>query len=343
MEELKAKNPQNILKNMFSKLRNSREASLLLIIIILSLLIQAKNGNFLTVKTFDDMFKNYSTTFTLALGMMSVLVIGGIDISVASTMAFSGMSAALLMRDGYYTSTLIMFMVSVVIGTFCGFLIGLIISYGGVIPIIATLGFANIYRGATYIVSDSQWVSAYQFDSAFKAFAQSKNLSFGLINNLFFISIICYILFYIVTKWTKFGRRIFAVGSNVEAAAISGIKIKGVKLAVYTIAGAFAGLTGAMYTALYASAQSDMGLGMEMDAIASCVIGGVSLSGGVGSVPGVFLGALTMAIISKSLPLIGVSQFWQIAIKGLIILVAVIINVVTQRAMKRSVLKEREI
>ena len=112
-------------------------------------------------------------------------------------------------------------------------------------------------------------------------------------------------------RWTKFGRRIYAVGSNPEAAEISGIKIKRVKFVVYTMAGSFAGLTGAMYTALYASAQSDMGMGMEMDAIASCVIGGVSLSGGVGSVPGVFLGALTMAIISKSLPLIGVSQFWQ--------------------------------
>ena len=334
---------QKGIKGLFSKLKNSREVSLLIIIIILSLLIQTSNDRFLTLKNFGDMFKNYSTTFTLTLGMMPVLLIGGIDISVASSMAFSGMCASLLMRDGYYSSTVIMFVISIVIGSLCGMLVGAVISYGGVLPIIATLGFTNIFRGATYIVSDCQWVSAYQFDSKFKSFAQSNNLSFGLINNLFFISVICFVIFYIILRWTRFGRRIYAVGSNPEAAEISGIKIKRVKFIVYTITGAFSGLTGAMYTALYASAQSDMGLGMEMDAIASCVIGGVALSGGQGSVPGVFLGALTMSIISKSLPLIGVSQFWQTAIKGAIILVAVIINVVAQRAMKKSVLREREI
>lgn len=343
MGNLKQNNSTGPFNNVMSKLRRSREASLLLIIVILTLLIHAASGNFLTLKTFGDMFKNYSTTFTLALGMMSVLIIGGIDISVAATMGFSGMSASLMMRDGVYSNTLIMFLVSVVIGILCGLLIGVIISYGGVIPIIATLGFTNIYRGATYIVSDSQWVSAYQFDPAFKKFAQSNNLSFGLVNNLFFISVLCYIIYYIIMKWTKFGRRIYAVGSNAEAAEISGIKIKRVKMVVYAIAGGFAGLAGAMYTALYASAQNDMGIGMEMDAIASCVIGGVTLSGGTGSVPGVFLGALTMAIISKSLPMIGVSQFWQTAIKGFVILIAIIINVLVQRNLRRSILKEREI
>ncbi len=343
MTNLNNEKSKSTFGRLSSSLRNSREASLLLIIVILSLFIQLLSGNFLTAKTFGDLVKNYSITFMLALGMMSVLLIGGIDISVGATMAFSGMSASLMMRDGYYSSTLIMFLISTVIGAACGLLIGLVISYGGVIPIIATLGFTNIYRGATYIISDSQWVSAYQFDPAFKAFAQSKNLTFGLINNLFFLAILFYILMYIVFKWTKFGRRIYAVGSNPEAAAISGIKVKRIKLLVYGITGTFAGLTGAMYTALYASAQNDMGLGMEMDAIASCVIGGVSLSGGNGSVVGVFLGALTMSIISKALPMIGVSQFWQTAIKGAIILIAVMINVLVQRRAQKSVLREREI
>ena len=108
------------------------------------------------------------------------------------------------------------------------------------------------------------------------------------------------------------------------------------------MAGAFAGLVGAMYTSLYASAQSDMGMGMEMDAIASCVLGGVSLSGGQGGVLGVLLGALTMTVISKALPLIGIPQFWQEAIKGAIILIAIIINVLAQRAVRRNAMKARE-
>ena len=263
--------------------------------------------------------------------------------SVGATLAFSGMCASLMMRDGVYSSTLVMFLVSIAIGTLRGMLVGLIIAKGGVQPIIATLGMCNIYRGATYIVSNSAWVSAYQFQSSFKEFAQTNTLTGGLMNNLVFITLVCYIVFFVVMKWTTFGRRIYAVGSNPEAAAVSGIRISRIRFFVYTIAGAFAGLTGAMYTALYASAMSDMGAGMEMDAIASCVLGGVSLNGGQGSVAGVLLGSLTMAVICKALPLIGISQFWKDAIKGAIILVAIIVNVIVRRAMDRNTLKVREI
>lgn len=330
-------------KTVWKKLTGSREISLLAVLILLCVVIQMRNSTFLTAKTINDMLKNYSTTITLSLGMMIVLLIGGIDISVGATLAFSGMCASLLMRDGVYESTLVMFLISIAIGACCGVVVGLIIAKGNVQPIIATLGMTNIIRGATYLVSDSAWVSAYQFQSAFKKFAQTSTLSFGLMSNLVFIALICYIAFFILMKWTRFGRRIYAVGSNPEAAAVSGINIGRIKLIVYTICGAFAGLTGAMYTALYASAMNDMGMGMEMDVIAACVIGGVSLSGGQGTVVGVLLGALTMAVISKALPLIGISQFWQQAIKGAIILAAIIINVLAQRAMRRNALKAREI
>ena len=123
----------------------------------------------------------------MSLGMMSVLLIGGIDISVGATLAFSGMCASLLMRDGVYTSTFLMFLVSTVIGTCCGSLVGLVIAKGKVQPIIATLGFSNIFRGATYIVSGGAWVSAYQFQRPFKKFAQQSTLTFGAINNMVFI------------------------------------------------------------------------------------------------------------------------------------------------------------
>ncbi|OQB23609.1 MAG: Ribose transport system permease protein RbsC [Firmicutes bacterium ADurb.Bin182] len=329
--------------SLLFKLSASRELSLFIVLSLICLLIQWWNSSFLTAKTIGDMLKNYSTTITLALGMMSVLLIGGIDISVSSTLAFSGMCASLMMRDAVYSSTLVMFIVSIVIGTCCGMIVGLVITKGDVIPIIATLGLSNIYRGATYIASDSAWVSAYQFQAGFKKFAQTGTLTFGLMNNLVFIALLCYVIFFVVMKWTRFGRRIYAVGSNPEAAAISGLRINRIKFTVYTMAGAFAGLVGAMYTALYASAQNDMGIGMELDVIAACVLGGVSLDGGQGTVLGVLLGALTMAVISKALPLIGISQFWQTAIKGAIILVAIIINVLAQRAMKQNALKAREI
>lgn len=329
--------------NIFKKLLNSREFSLIIVLIILCVFIQLRNDTFLTGKTIADLFKNYATTITISLGMMLVLLIGGIDISVGAEMAFAGMCASLMMRDGLYSSTLVMFLVSTLIGTLCGMLVGLVIAKGHIQPIIATLGLCNIFRGATYIVSKSAWVSAYQFQSGFKKFAQSNYLTGGLINNLVFIMIICYVVFFFIMRWTVFGRRIYAVGSNPEAAAVSGINVDKIKFFVYTLMGLFSGLTGAMYTSLYASAMNDMGTGLEMDAIASCVLGGVSLLGGQGSVIGVFLGSLMMSIISKALPLIGISQFWKQAIKGAIILIAIIINTITQRIMDKRALKEREI
>ena len=155
----------------WKKLSGSRELSLVAVLVLLCAVIQLRNNTFLTAKTIADLLKNYSTTITISLGMMSVLLIGGIDISVGATLAFSGMCASLMMRDGVYSSTLVMFLVSIAIGTLCGMLVGLIIAKGGVQPIIATLGMCNIYRGATYIVSNSAWVSAYQFQSSFKEFA----------------------------------------------------------------------------------------------------------------------------------------------------------------------------
>jgi rhamnose transport system permease protein len=289
------------------------------------------------------MFKNYAVDFVIALGMMLVLLIGGIDISVGSSLAFSGMTAAIFLRDHQGTPVPVIFLISIIVGTICGLLIGVIISYGKVHPIICTLGTMSIYRGLAYLIAKNEWVAAAQFTKSYKAFAQSRYLGFGFINNLIVIVIVLFIVFFIVMKWTPAGRKVYAVGSNADAALVSGIKVKNVKVACYTILGSLCGLSGAMYTSVYASSQGNMATGIEMDVIAACVVGGVSLTGGRGSVVGVFLGTLIISIIGKGLPLIGVSQFWQKAIKGVIILIAVIINILVQRQMNKAALKRREI
>ena len=171
-------------------------------------------------------------------------------------------------------------------------------------------------------------------------FAQGKFLG---INNLFWIVIAVFIVFIVFLKWTGFGRQIYAVGSNPDAAKISGINIDRVKVIVYAINGAIAGLAGAMYTSLYTSAQGNMADSVEMDVIAACVIGGVSLNGGQGNAVGVLLGAVTIAIISKSLSLVGIDAFWQQALKGVIILLAVLVNVIVQRNAARKALEGRDI
>ncbi len=317
-----------------------REVSLLIVLLLLCAFIQFRNPNFLTFNVINGIFKNYAYTMVLSFGMLLVLLIGGIDISVGATLALSGMSAAIMMKEGILTSAGSVYLVSTVIGLVCGLLIGLVIAKGKVIPIIATLGFQYIFRGLTYAISDSDWVGTSEMSMGFKQFAQ--NGVFG-INHLICITIVVFILFFIVLKWTNFGRQIYAVGSNAEAAKISGIRIDRVKIAVYSICGAIAGLCGAMLTGYYATAQPDMATASEMDVIAACVIGGVSLNGGQGSAVGVLLGAITIAVISKSLSMVGINAFWQQALKGAIILFAVVINVLVQRAADRKTLEGREI
>jgi rhamnose transport system permease protein len=328
--------------NKFSikKLTGSREMSLVLILIILSLLIELRNKSFLSINNLNDLITNAVMMGILAVGMMFVLLIGGIDISIGSTIAFSGMSVALMLRANPEIPTIVAFILGILIGTLCGLLIGLIIAKGKVIPIIATLGLYNIYRGATYLIANNQWVASYQLPEGLKSFATGKFLG---MNNMIVVAILVYIIFAYFIKFTRTGRKIYAVGSNAAAAEISGINITRIKILVYSIMGALSGLVSILWLSKYASAQGDAATGIEMDVIAACVLGGVSLNGGKGTIVGVLLGTITLGILNNALPLINVSPFWQDAIKGLVIISAVIINTITQRKMDRNNLKRREI
>lgn len=322
------------------KLTSSREMSLVLILIVLSIFIQIRNNSFLSLANINDLITNAVMLSILAIGMMFVLLIGGIDISIGSTIAFSGMSVALILRSNPQIPTVLSFVLGIVIGSLCGFVIGLIIAKGRVIPIIATLGLMNIYRGATYLIADNQWVAAYQLPEELKAFATGKFLG---VNNMIVVAIIVYVIFAYFIKYTRTGRKIYAVGSNVDAAEVSGINIDKIKILVYSIMGGLSGLVAILWISKYASAQGDAATGIEMDVIAACVIGGVSLNGGKGTVLGVILGTVTLGILNNALPLINISPFWQDAIKGLVIIVAIIINTITQRTIDRNNLKRREI
>ena len=197
------------------------------------------------------------------------------------------------------------------------------------------MGFMYVWRGMAYVISNNNWASG-QDVSGFSDFGKDGSVG------PYIILIVAYVIFFIVMKWTKFGRSIYAVGSNPEAASISGINVERMLMSVYTIMGLLAGLAGVLSVSIYASAQPNMQYGKEMDVIAACVIGGVSMSGGRGSVVGTFLGALIISIIAKALPLVGIDAIAQNLIKGVIIVFVVILNVITQRTMDRQNLLRRE-
>lgn len=329
-------------KSLWQKITGSREISLLLVLVLLCAAVQISSPSFLTAKSLADMLKNNSVIMIMALGMLGVLLVGGIDISITSTLAFSGMTVGMLLKYNVIHNTLLLFLIAVGMGAACGLIVGLAISKGNVLPIIATMGFMYVYRGLAYLIGNSQWASAENLGD-FKNFALSSTLGFGLLNNVVMIVVVCYIIFFIVMKWTTIGRKIYAVGSNPEAAGVSGINTAGVKLLVYTVMGILAGLCGALAVAVYSSAQPNMLYGKEMDVIAACVIGGVSMSGGRGSVAGVLLGSLILAVIAKALPLVGIDSIAQNTVKGAIILAVIVLNVVTQRMMDKNNLRGREI
>ncbi|MBE5890644.1 MAG: ABC transporter permease [Lachnospiraceae bacterium] len=315
-----------------------RELSLIFVLVLLIAVVSIINPAFFTIENLLEVLKNNVVTLIPTLGMLMVLLIGGIDISIASTMALAGMAVGLLFKYNMISSTFLGIVIALAIGAVCGLLMGVIIGLGNVPPIIATMGGMYIFRALAYLVGNSQWAGAEALGT-YKEFALKDILG---VNVTIWITILCYIIFFILLKWTKFGRNIYAVGSNAEAAEISGIKVARVKIAVYTIMGLLCGLTGALNTSIYASAQPNSLTGKEMDVIAACVIGGVSMSGGRGSVGGALLGGLVLAVIAKALPLVHIPSIAQNTIKGVLIVVVIIVNVLTQRAMNRRALARRE-
>ena len=321
------------------KLTGSREFLLFIIVIAMFAIVSIINPAFFSFKAVTDMLRNNAVTLVMALGMLGVMLVGGIDISITSTLALSGMAIGMLLKYGQISSTLVAFLITMGIGTACGALVGLLISRAGVPPIIASMGFMYIYRAMGYLISNGgEWASAAALGT-FKNFGTDKLLG---LSKVIWVIILCYVVFFIVMKWTRIGRQIYAVGSNAEAAEVSGIKVKNIKLLVHTVMGFLAGLAGSLQVAVYASAMPNMAQGGEMDVIAACVIGGVSMSGGRGSVIGALLGALIMAMIPKALPLLHIDALWQNMIKGVMILAVVVINVILQRVANRNALARRE-
>ncbi len=316
-----------------------REAGLLGFIVILCIFIQFKNPSFLSFENINDLLTNTAILSILAVGMMMVLLTAGIDLSIGSTLALSGMTAALAVSHNPDLSPVAAILIAVGVGTLCGFIVGFLVSILGVFPIIASLGMLNVFRGLTFMISGGKWVSAHQMSASFKGIATSKVLG---INTLIFIAIIIYILFYYFISYTRTGRQIYAVGSNVASAKISGINTKKVLWLVYTLMGALAGLAGVLWVSKFASAQGDTATGYELNVIAACVLGGVSVAGGYGKVSGLLVGTLLFGILNNALPLINVSPFWQNAIQGLIILAAILMNaLVKRRATKENLMRRK--
>ncbi|QQU16145.1 ABC transporter permease [Enterococcus casseliflavus] len=339
LNELQKQNGFGI-KRLKDKLPNSRELGLILFILVASVFIQTQNSSFLTMVNLTDMLTNTSILAILAVGMMMVLITGGIDLSVGAVVALSGMSSAVFIRDFPNIPVIVAVLLGLFVGLFSGLVLGLLIAKGRILPIIASLGMMNVYRGLTYIVGDNQWVSAFQMTDAFKEIATGSFLG---INHLIWAAFIVLAVFYYILNFTRSGRRMYAVGSNEEATAITGISKERTLILVYMLNGLLAGLAGVLWVSKFASAQGDTASGYELNVIAACVLGGVSVNGGVGKISGLITGALLFGILNNALPLLNASTFWEDAIQGVVIVAAIVMNVLMKRRSDAAALKRREL
>lgn len=322
------------------KIAKFRELGLVGFILLLILFVQLRNPSFLTLENIDDLLTNTAILSILSLGMMLVIVTRGIDLSIGATLALAGMITALTTKNHPDLHPLLLILMGMVIGMFCGAIIGGLVAKMKILPIIATLGMMNVFRGTTFTVSGGKWVSADQMPAHFKAIATGD--LFG-INHLILIAIIIYVIFFYFVNYTRTGRQIYAVGSNPDSARVSGIQIDRILILVYIIMGGLAGLAGVLWVSKFASAQGDTASGYELTVIAACVLGGVNIAGGVGKISGVLLGSILIGILNNALPLLNVSPFWQMAIQASIILFAVIANALVKRGVARNNLMRRRI
>jgi rhamnose transport system permease protein len=326
-------NPPASRWNFLSWLLRFREAGLAIFIVILVVGVALRNPSFLTIGNWTDILLNGSILTIVALTEMCVILTKGIDISVSSMLALVAMMVAFVVSENPNMPLLPVVLLGLVLGAILGSFNGLIISYGGVPPIIATLGTFTVYRGLVFFYSNGTWINSYQLPVKFKML--SKGTPVGIPNMIIFAILAVLVVYYFLNH-TRTGRDIYAVGSNLEAAFVSGIRTRWITFLVYLLSGVACGFGGVLWASRYESAQTNTALGFELTVIASAVIGGVSLSGGVGTVLGVVLGALLLSIISIALAVINISPFWETAAQGFLILVAVVLDaVVSQRSTRR--------
>lgn len=327
----------NKLRGLFSN--HSHEFVLIFLILIVGTLVQIRTGgSFLSASNLNEMMRETSMLMIVSIGMMIVIVTGGTDLSVGSVMGLAGMISVLALRDHPQIPVVCVFLIGIGVGLICGIITGFVVAKLRIAPLIGSLGTCDIFRGVIYLFSKGQWVS--QVDMTEEFLAISTNQFLG-INYMVWVAIVVGVFGIVFMGHTCFGRNLYAIGSNPASAKISGIKTERDQWIAYIISGMIAGLAGVLWVCKYACAQGTTATGYEMNVIASVVLGGVSITGGAGSVYGVLLGSLLFGILSNILPLIQVSSFWQRAIRGAVILISVVINAVVLRRASYKALKRR--
>lgn len=301
--------------------------AILVAFIILCVGLSIATPAFFTKDNILNVLRQVATNSNLAIGLTMAIIIGGIDLSVGAILAFSGLLCASFISDGMNLGLAVL--LAFTLGALFGLLNGLIIAYTNMPPFVVTLATQNIARGIVNVYANGQPISARNPVFNFLGVGYFLGIPLPVIYSFVLLAVMILIL-----GRSKFGRQLYTVGGNEEAARFSGINIKKVKIIVYTLCGALASFSGIILAARMYSGQPTAGDGFELDAIAASVLGGVSFSGGVGKLGGTIIGVLVLGVLTNGLNLLNINSFWQYIIKGIIILLAVYLDILKKRREK---------
>ena len=309
------------MSNFKTKMKENQNLGTILALIILMIFVSILNPAFLQSNNLLNLMRQLIINGFIALGMTFVILTGGIDLSVGSTLALTSAIFAGLLQNGMNTGLAIL--IALVLGLVLGLLNGILITKGKLAPFIVTLATMTIFRGLTLVYTDGRPIAGPRDDFAFKFLGKGQFLGIPFQVILF---ILAFLVLWMILNKTAIGRKIYAVGGNEKASFISGINIDKVKIWVYVISSLMAVLSGLVLTSRLNSAQPTAGAAYEMDAIAAVVLGGTSMTGGSGSLTGTLIGILILGVLNNGLNLLGVSSFYQQIVKGIVILIAVLID-----------------
>ncbi|MDO4478399.1 MAG: ABC transporter permease [Lachnospiraceae bacterium] len=295
------------------------------IFVIFTVVCSLMGKQFMSVTNVMNIINQASINAILAIGASMVIITGGIDLSVGSVVGFVGILMAMMLRDG--GSIAVALIVCLLCGAVVGLVNGLLISYGKVPAFIATLGSMQVMRGMAQIINGGQAVSGFSLEIG----VIMKTKFFGVVPIGVLYVIVFYTLMCVILGYTKFGRSVYAIGGNQNAARLSGIKVKKIEIIVYILCGVFAAFAGVMLLSRLMYADPSAGSSYEMNAIAAAVIGGISMSGGKGRLANTVVGAIILAALTNGLQIMNVPTYYQTVITGLVVIIAVFLDKSAER------------
>lgn len=310
----------NTMSKKFNRFFN--EYSIIIIFAVMVAILAVLKPQFIAASNIISMIRQVSLIGILAMGMMLVIINGGVDLSAGAQIALVSVVCSLFAQEKQ-NNLLLAIILSIAMGLFCGLVNGILITGPKIPPFIATLGMTNIAKGMALLFCDGQpiqvenkvilWLGSYRIGSGDWAMPV-----------LILIFLGCALINHIVLRKTHFGKKVYALGGNEQAARVCGVSVEKTRICVYLLLSLYAAIAGILISGRVGAGATSNGIEYHLDAIASCVIGGVSMKGGVGNVLGVVVGVLIMGALQNGLNIMGVSPYWQQICKGLIIIVAVV-------------------